>query len=51
MYGCFQRPLVLPGEGGGAGGGKDTQEQFAIQHLNAGAFFPPVLVRLGRGAD
>lgn len=26
---------------GGAGGSKDTQEQFAIQHLNAGRFLPP----------
>lgn len=26
---------------GGAGGSKDTQKQFAIQHLNGGRFLPP----------
>lgn len=62
MYGCFQRPPCPSsgrrgGERGGAGGGgsKDTQEQFAIQHLNGGRFLlpppHPFLARLVRGAQ
>lgn len=38
---AFSTPLVLPEEGGDSGGSKDTQEQFAIQHLNARRFLSP----------
>lgn len=38
---AFNALLVLPEEAGGAGGSKDTQEQFVIQHLNAGRFLLP----------
>lgn len=41
MYSCFQGP-PCPSEGrGSAGESKDTQEQFAIQCLNAVCFFSP----------
>lgn len=48
---AFSTPLVLPERGGDSGGSKDTQEQFAIQHLNARRFLPPNPCVAGEGGS
>lgn len=45
-------PCPSRGRGGtDSGGSKDTQEQFAIQHLNAQRFLPPNPCAAGEGGQ